>query len=81
MAWYWSTLSRWISRRSMIDSRAMGVPLVFLQSKDEGVACSTPQETVDACKRLLNVPKPGDTGHMHGVLPAHVGMEVRFTVK
>eukprot|EP00959_Pyramimonas_sp_CCMP1952_P030477 638835-Pyramimonas_sp.AAC.1 len=65
----------------MIDSRPTGVPLVFLQAKDDGVACSTPQETVDACKRLLNVPNPGDTGHMHGVPPAHVGMEVRLTVK
>ena len=65
----------------MVDSRAMGVPLVFLQSKDEGVVGDTPQETNDAAKRLLNVPNPGDTGHMHGVLPAHVGMQVRFTVK
>ena len=81
MAWYWSTLVRWMSRRSMVDSRTMGVPLVFLQSKDEGVVGGTPQETIEACKRLLNVPNPGETGHMHGVLPAHVGMEVRFTDK
>eukprot|EP00959_Pyramimonas_sp_CCMP1952_P243852 5097555-Pyramimonas_sp.AAC.1 len=27
MAWYWNTLCRWISRRTMVDSRAMGVPL------------------------------------------------------
>eukprot|EP00959_Pyramimonas_sp_CCMP1952_P081529 1703347-Pyramimonas_sp.AAC.1 len=29
----------------------------------------------------MGVPNPGDTGHMHGVLPARVSMELRFTVK
>ena len=39
--------------------------------------------TIDksAALRLLNVPNPHMTGHIHGVLPAHVGMRVRLTVK
>ena len=80
LSWYWETLSRWISRRSTRDSHAMGVPLVFLQSVDEGFI-GTPEQQNDYARRLLNVPNPGDTGHIHGVLPAHVGMRVRFTVK
>ena len=28
-----------------------------------------------------NVPNMHNTGHIHGVLPAHVGMRVRFAVK
>ena len=35
----------------------------------------------DAARRLLNVPNPHNTGHIHGVLPVYVGMEVRFTAK
>ena len=35
----------------------------------------------DAALRLLNVPNMHNTGHIHGVLPAHVGMRVRFMVK
>ena len=80
LSWYWETLSRWITRRSMRDSRAMGVPLVFLQTVDEGFL-GTPEQQNDYARRLLNVPNPGLTGHIHGVLPAHVGMRVRFTVK
>ncbi len=30
--------------------------------------------------RLLSVANVHATGHMHGVLPAHVGMRVRFTM-
>ena len=49
---------------------------MFLQALDERNAID-PQ----AARRLLNVPNCDNTGHIHGVLPAHVGMEVRFTAK
>ena len=45
-------------------------PLVFLQAVDE---CNTID--AEAARRLLNVPNIHNTGHMHGVLPVHVGME------
>ena len=35
----------------------------------------------EAAQRLLNIPNVHKTGHMHGVLPAHIGMRVRFLVK
>ena len=48
----------------------------FLQAVDE---CNTIKD--EARRRLLNVPNMHKTGNIHGVLPAHLGMEVRFTVK
>lgn len=71
---YWGTLSRWISKRARCDARDLGVPCVFLQALDEWNAIGR-----EAARRLLNVSKMHNTGHIHGVLPAHVGMEVRFT--
>ena len=52
------------------------VPLVFLQAADE---CHSLDR--DAYSRLLNVANIYNTGRIHGVLPAHVGMRVRFTGK
>lgn len=76
LALYWETLSRWASRRSRSDALEAGVPLVFLQAVDE---CNTIDR--EAAQRLLNVPNLHNTGHIHGVLPAHIGMRVRFTIK
>jgi hypothetical protein len=76
LALYWDTLSRWMSRRSQRDAAGAGVPLVFLQAVDE---CNTIDR--EGAMRLLNVPNLHNTGHIHGVLPAHIGMRVRFTVK
>lgn len=73
---YWETLARWITKRARRDARALGVPLVFLQAADE---CSTLDK--ESYCRLLNVANIYNTGRIHGVLPAHVGMEVRFTGK
>ena len=52
------------------------VPLVFLQAADE---CQTLD--AEAYSRLLNVANIYNTGRIHGVLPAHVGMRVHFTGK
>ena len=49
---------------------------MFLQSADE---CSTLDR--EAAARLLTVANIHHTGHMHGVLLAHVGMRVRLTAK
>ena len=76
MGMYWETISRWIPQRAMRDARALGVPVVFLQAADE---CNTIDRA--AAARLLNVPNPHNTGHIHGVLPGHVGMWVRFLAK
>ena len=53
-----------------------GGPLVFLQAVDE---CNTIDRS--AAQRVLNVPNIHNTGHIHGVLPAHIGMQVRLAVK
>ena len=76
MSMYWETLARWITKRARRDTQALGVPCVFLQAVDE---CNTIDRS--AALRLLNVPNLHTTGHIHGVLPAHVGMRVRFTMK
>ena len=76
MGLYWETLARQIPQRAQRDALSLGVPLVFLQSVDE---CNSIDR--DAAQRLLNVPNIHNTGHMHGVLPCHIGMRVRFTVK
>ena len=76
LAMYWETLSRWISQRAKRDARELGVPLVFLQAVDE---CNTIDR--EAAQRLLNVPNMHNTGNIHGVLPAHVAMRVRFVIK
>ena len=60
----------------MLDARVLEVPLVFLQAADE---CQTMD--ANAYSRLLNVANIYNTGRIHGVLPAHVGMRVRFTGK
>ena len=73
---YWEPLARWITRRARRDARVLEVPLVFLQAADE---CQTMDAT--AYSRLLNVASIYNTGRIHGVLPAHVGMRVRFTGK
>ena len=71
LAMYWETLARWMSLRARRDARDLKVPLVFLQAVDE---CNTIK--ADVAKRLLNVPNTHTTGHIHGVLPVHEGMEV-----
>ena len=71
MAMYWETLARWIPQRARRDARELGVPLVFLQAVDE---CNTIDK--EQAVKLLNVPNIHNTGHIHGVLPLHVGMEV-----
>lgn len=76
MGMYWETLSRWISQRAVRDAHSLAVPLVFLQAVDE---CNTIDR--ESAQRLLNVPNLHNTGHIHGVLPSHVGMRVRFTIK
>ena len=73
---HWETLARWITRRARRDARVLGAPLVFQQAADECQTLDT-----EPYSRLLNVASIYNTGRIHGVLPAHVGMRVRFTGK
>ena len=76
MSIYWASLSRMLFRRAVLDATRGGVPLVLLQCADE---CSDLDK--DAAFRLLSQPNPNRTGHMRGVLPCHVGMEIRLLAK
>ncbi|CAE7839254.1 PIF7 [Symbiodinium sp. CCMP2592] len=76
MSIYWASLSRMLFRRAILDAARGSVPLVLLQCADE---CSELDKEV--AFRLLNQPNPNRTGHMHGVLPCHVGMEIRLLEK
>ena len=77
LAMYWEPLARWITKRARRDARALEVPLVFLQAADE---CQTIKDK-ESYSKMLNVANIYNTGRMHGVLPAHVGMRVRFAGK
>ncbi|CAE7263859.1 PIF7 [Symbiodinium sp. CCMP2456] len=76
MSIYWASLSRMLFRRAILDAVRGSVPLVLLQCADE---CSDLNR--DVAFRLLNQANPNRTGHMHGVLPCHVGMEIRLLEK
>eukprot|EP00959_Pyramimonas_sp_CCMP1952_P229644 4801322-Pyramimonas_sp.AAC.1 len=73
MGIYWETLARWINARARRDALRPGAPLVCSQAVGK---CGSIQGDPDAGRRLLNVPNTHWTGGIHGVLPAHVGMEV-----
>ena len=77
LAMYWEPLARWITKRARRDARMLEVPLVFLQAADQ---CQTITDN-ETYSRMLNVANIYKTGRIHGVLPAHVGMRVRFTGK
>ena len=76
MGIYWESLSRMISRRAVMDARKFGVPLLLAQCADE---CHDMDRNV--AFRFLNQMNPHNTGHMHGILPVHVGMRLRFLGK
>ncbi len=76
MGIYWESLSRMISRRAVLGSRKFGVPLLLAQCADE---CS--EMGKDVAFRFLNQLNPHNTGHMHGILPVHIGMRLRLLAK
>ena len=71
---YWDTVARWMMMRAKRDAQALGTPLFLVQAAD---VSSPPMDRAFAAK-LMNQPNPKDTGHMHGMLPVHVGMSVRL---
>ena len=76
MGIYWESLSRMVSRRAVLDARKLGVPLLLAQCADE---CSDMAKSV--AFRFLNQLNPHKTGHMHGILPVHIGMRLRLLAK
>ena len=76
MSIYWSSLARMLSHRAVLDAKELQVPLVMLQAADE--CCDLKQ---DAAFRFLNMTNPNKTGHMHGMFPCHIGMDIRFLAK
>ena len=76
MSIYWSSLARTLSHRAVLDAKELQVPLVVLQAADE--CCGLKQDTAF---RFLNMTNPNKTGHMRGMFPCHVGMDIRFLAK
>ena len=76
MSIYWASLGRMICRRALMDAVRLAHPLVLLQAAD--VCTDLDKETAF---RFLNRPNPYGTGHMHGIFPCHVGMQVRLIAK
>ena len=76
MSIYWASLGRMMCRRALMDAVRLAHPLVLLQAAD--VCSDLDKETAF---RFLNRPNPYRTGHMHGIFPCHVGMQVRLIAK
>ena len=74
IAIYWETVARWIMMRSQRDAAALRTPLFLLQAAD----ASSPPMPADVAAKMMNKANPKDTGGMHGLFPAHLGMRVRF---
>ena len=62
--------------RSRRDAAALRTPLFLLQAADR----ASPPLTRELASKLLNHYRPHETGHMHGMLPLHLGMRVRLIV-
>ncbi len=71
---YRETVGRWVMMRAKRDATALQTPLYLLQAADT----SNPPMTRELAKKLMNHYSPIDTGAMHGMLVAHVGMRVRL---
>ena len=74
IAIYWETVARWMMMRAKRDAKARGTPLFLIQAADESV----PAMPVHMAKKLMNKANPKDTGLMHGMFAAHLGMRVRL---
>ena len=62
--------------RARRDAKALKTQLFLLQAADS----ASPPLTKEMAKKLLNHFNPHETGHMHGMLPLHLGMRVRLLV-
>lgn len=71
---YWETVARWMVMRARRDAAALQTPLFLIQAADESV----PPMPMNVAKKLMNKANPKDTGRMHGMLAAHLGMRVRL---
>eukprot|EP00435_Cladocopium_sp_Y103_P033774 s3207_g8.t1 len=76
MSIYWASLGRMMCRRALLDASTLGELLVLLQAAD---SCAELPEK--RALQFLSRPNPYRTGHVHGTLPCHVGMQVRLIAK
>ncbi len=60
--------------RAARDATALETPLYLIQASDK----TDPKMTKETYAKLLNHYNPFETGSMHGMLAAHVGMRVRL---
>jgi len=80
---FWDMVARVIVERCLRDARILDVPLIFCQASDVrhqsqmyGNSSTTARHVAH---QLLTIPNIHNTGNLHGILPLHVGMRVRFT--
>ena len=71
---YWDTVSRWMNMRAARDAKTLKTPLFLIQAADR----SSPVMTADLASKLMNKASPKETGNMHGLFAAHLGMHVRL---
>jgi len=72
---YWETVAPWSMMRARHDAHALHTPLFLLQAADH----ATPPLLKPSAAKLLNHYNPSETGGIHGIFAAHIGMQVRLT--
>ena len=85
IAIFWETIARCIVERATRDAKRLDVPLIFCRACDRRAGHqrwgSKSAEERNVVHQLLSTPNIHNTGHLHGILPLHVGMQVRLTTK
>jgi len=75
MGIYWETVAPWCMMRARRDARSRQTPLFLLQAADH----ATPALSAASAAKLMNHYNPLETGGIHGMCPAHIGMPIRLT--
>jgi len=83
---FWENIARSMVERSVRDAQELDVPLYFSQACDKlpgsGSAFkSSDQEQQRINREILLEVNVHNTGHLHGILPVHVGMKMRLLTK
>ena len=82
---FWESIARSIVERATRDAKRLDVPFIFCRACDQRPAHqrwgSRSKTERDLVHQLLTTPNIHNTSHLHGILPLHEGMRVRFTSK
>ena len=83
IALYWQAVQRFFVMRARLYCRRLRVPLVWCQAADDvkGLEAQPVEVRKSVLQGLCRWWNINETGHLHMLLPLHVGMRVRLTEK